>query len=644
MKTKIHKNILKNLWASLKPALLRFPALFVLGLVVAVCISLNSSSWELFNTSGLDSDSMQWKELVARREAFNARMLSFILPGCWGMVLSVLLQLLCERLPAQWLRGRPRLTKLLPPVVQGALVLLALFPASLCFMRTDSRTWLVFWGVLIALCAGIVFVLMRRYQPGIVVPNGIIAGIVASIACGCVVAGLELIYLAVTQLIFKVPDPADSIITALLGFIPFFVLFWGLFVAYATRAEEEMVIPKAYRVIMLMILLPLYVVLLAVLYAYLLKSLVTLTMPSGKINPFVSFATAFYIFFCFAVAPYQTRFTELFKKICPFVLIPLVAVQCMAFALRVSAYGFTQARVASLLYILFSICCIVLVIVRQGRLMHWAPAALAVCALIGSVSPLNIMDSTLRSQSGRIFRVYRTHGLLSSAGGTKQLVAEGAAAALSGEEKALVVDAWGCIDPEETPRPWMERARVVNEDTSPEYKMKGGELVAEPRISYSFERLFGFPYSWDYGQQHGYKLAYRTDSSDKPLDVSQFQSVWKLELELRHPETVRSASNESTPPGERRITVGYGATLPDGSLEHSYDITEEIRRRLKRYDWDESLGRIADAPDRDERIFLTMPDGITLVLTHVSLSESYMPDGQPERYTGSASISGYACR
>ncbi|HBG65512.1 MAG TPA: hypothetical protein DDW78_03465, partial [Treponema sp.] len=150
--------------------------------------------------------------------------------------------------------------------------------------------------------------------------------------------------------------------------------------------------------------------------------------------------------------------------------------------------------------------------------------------------------------------------------------------------------------------------------------------------------------SWDYGQQHGYKLAYRTDSSDKPLDVSQFQSVWKLELELRHPETVRSASNESTPPGERRITVGYGATLPDGSLEHSYDITEEIRRRLKRYDWDESLGRIADAPDRDERIFLTMPDGITLVLTHVSLSESYMPDGQPERYTGSASISGYACR
>ena len=639
---KTRKNIFKSLWASLKPALLRFPALFVLGFVVAVCAALSTSAGDLFSTKDITYSSPQWHEIYARREAFEARMTSFILPGCWGMMLSVLLQLLCERLPDAWRSRCPRFAKLLPAAVQIALAVLALFPGSLFFTDTNSRTWLVFTGILCALVAVTGFVLMRRYQPGIVVPNAIIANIVAGIACGCVVAGLELIYMAFDQLIFKVPEPADTIIPALLGFIPFFVLYWGLFTAYVTRAEEEMVMPKPYRIIALMILLPLYVVLIAVLYIYLIKSLVTLSIPSGKINPFVSCATAFYVFFWFATAPYQTRFTELFRKIGPFVLMPLVATQCIAFAVRISAYGYTQSRVASLLYILFSIGCIVFALVRQGRYMHWVPALLAVFVLAGSISPLNIMDSALHSQSGRIFRVYRGHGLLSSGCGKTTLDAENAAAQLTAEEKALVVDAWHTISPKDTPRPWMEAAKTVTDDF--DYKMKGGKLTKEARITYSFEKLFGFPYSSHYGEEHGYRLAYRTDSSGEALDVSAFQSVWELHSWNYNENEKDGVPYDSDDTDEMRICVGYGRYIERGMYEHSYELTEEILSRMERYDWDESQGKIRDVKDNNERLFLTMPDGTTLVLTQVSASQDYEADGSPSKYGRNMTVSGYACR
>ncbi len=631
------KNIFKKLWASLKPAVLRFPALFALGLLAAVCLSLKTSAWKLFSTADADivCDSLQWHEIIARREVFEARMLSFILPAAWGMVISVLLGLLYEPLPKE------RAGRALPGIVQGAVFVLSLFPASLFFATVTSLTWIVFWGVLLALSAACAFILMRQYGTELVVPNCIIAGIIAGIACGCVMAGLNLIYLAVKQLLVKIPEPADTVIGCLLNFIPCLVLFTGLFVAYTTKPKEDIAVPKAYRAIMLYMLLPLYVMLVAVLYCYLLKSLVMRTMPSGKINSFVSCASAGYVFFLFATAMYKTRFTDLFKKAGPFVLLPLLVTQCIAFALRVSAYGYTQARVASLLYILFSTGCLVLCIIGNdckkdfGR---YIPAILALFLLAGSITPLNIKASAERSQTARIFRIYRSHGMADVANGV----------GLSEQEKAAIVDAWLTLSPKESRYPWAERARYETKDVV--YRIEKGSLVTKAVIKYDFEKLFGFAYSREYGKAHGYTLAYRTDSASKPLDVSRFSSVWRLlpvsqeyyDVAWREPE---DAATPESPNAERKIIVGYGERLPDGGYEHSYDITAEIRSHLKRMDWNEALGKIEDAPCGEERLFLSMPDGTTLVLTEVYLEEEYDADGKRTRYgTSYVSIGGYACR
>ena len=609
----------------MKPALLRFPALFVLGLVVSVCLSLQSASWRLFYTAGMDSDSLQWHEMAARRNAFESLLRSFALPGLWGMALSVLLQLLCERIN----HLRLKQSRLLPLLVQGAVCVLSLFPASLFFRGDTSLMWIVFFGVFAALCAGIAFVLMRSGDAELVVPNCVMASLIAGIACGCVSAGGSLVYLAVKLLLVSVPEAVDEVIGYLILFTPSFVVFTGLFVAYTTRPAEEISIPKAYRVIMLYILLPLYTLLVAVLYGYLLKSLVTRTMPSGKINPFVSCATAFYLFFYFAVSMYKTRFVELFRKAGPFVLLPLVAIQCLAFGLRVSAYSYTQARAASLLYIVFSVACLVLAVLRRGKYMAFAPCLLAVFLLVGSIGPLNIKACAVRSQSARIFRIYRSHNL--AVGG------EGASRKLSEEEKAVIVDAWRCLDAEEDRYAWAEGARY--ESDALRYAIRNGALVSERVVRYDFDRLFGFPYSAEYGKSHGYVLAYRTDTSEEALDVSSFHAVWQLEnlYEMKDGTAIDEDADDSP----NRICVGYGRRHSE-DWEHSYDITDELYSRLERMDWDESLGAIADAPCHEERLFLSMPDGTTLVLTQVERECHYDADGKLT--FDNASVRGYACR
>ncbi|MDE6719948.1 MAG: DUF4153 domain-containing protein, partial [Treponemataceae bacterium] len=173
----------------------------------------------------------------------------------------------------------------------------------------------------------------------------------------------------------------------------------------------------------------------------LLKCLFTLTMPVGKINPFVSLATGFFLFFYFAALPYESPFLAFFRKYGAIFLLPLVAAQIAAFAIRIDAYGYTPVRVASLLYIIFSIASCALTFVRRGKYMPVAFLIFAALCLLGSATPLNVIDVAMRSQVARIVRIYRAHDLL--ADGVP--VAEGAAEALSAEEKRTVYESWNAL-------------------------------------------------------------------------------------------------------------------------------------------------------------------------------------------------------
>ncbi len=411
------------MWRSVKPAATRFPALFVLGIVAAVAVALRCSSYELLRSAtSADTDLFEW------------RMERIAWAGVWGMLLSVLAQLILER-------QHGRRVQLVAQAVVFAVSLFALPPLFSLINKAYCFTFLLLPGVPIALAAGIVFLLARTQGIELTIPNCVISALIAGIASLCAMAGLLVVFFAFTELIVELPDAGREVVLYLLVFLPLIAVQAGIFIAFAAREREQISLPAAYKVIILRILLPIGIALLAVLYAYLLKCLFTLTMPVGKINPFVSLATGCYLFFYFAALPYESPFLAFFRKYGAIFLLPLAAAQIAAFAIRIDAYGYTPARVASLLYIIFSVASCALTLVRGGKYVRGSFLIFAALCILGSATPLNVIDVAMRSQVARIVRVYRAHGLL--ADGVP--VAKGAAEALSAEEKRTVYESWDAL-------------------------------------------------------------------------------------------------------------------------------------------------------------------------------------------------------
>ena len=184
------------------------------------------------------------------------------------------------------------------------------------------------------------------------------------------------------------------------------MFFVNTFAQYLFYRREEESSGKAFKVIMLYILLPVFVVLLAVLYAYLFKALMVRTLPNGQINLFVSCASCAYIVFYFVLREHEAvPAVRAFYRFGALVLIPLVCVQIVAVGIRLHAYGFTGWRFSSLLFIIFLAVMLALSFVKNGSFAHYGLLFLAAVILFASVTPFNLINSAYKSQYARMEKI-----------------------------------------------------------------------------------------------------------------------------------------------------------------------------------------------------------------------------------------------
>ena len=168
-----------------------------------------------------------------------------------------------------------------------------------------------------------------------------------------------------------------------------FVFGVNTFTYYLFNRRQDESSGKAFKVITLYILFPVFSILILILYIYLLKALFLLKLPNGQINWFVSFASCFYIVFYFILREYdELPVIKFFYKFGAFAFIPLIIIQIYAYFIRVNAYGFTGYRYSSLLFIIFSIITIALTFIKKGKYVNWAIIALTAIVLFDSVTPL----------------------------------------------------------------------------------------------------------------------------------------------------------------------------------------------------------------------------------------------------------------
>ena len=190
----------------------------------------------------------------------------------------------------------------------------------------------------------------------------------------------------------------------------------NIFCYYLFYHRQEESSGKAFKVITLYILFPVFAILLLILYIYLIKALVLLKLPNGQINWFVSFASCFYIVFYFILREYdQLPVIKFFYKSGAIPFIPLIIIQIYAYFIRVNAYGFTGYRYSSLLFIIFSIITIALTFIKSGKFSRYAIPLLTLIVLFDSLTPWNLINMAHKSQFNRMMKVLNKYDLYDSA-------------------------------------------------------------------------------------------------------------------------------------------------------------------------------------------------------------------------------------
>ena len=211
----------------------------------------------------------------------------------WFMLFGLLGQLLREKssLACPWL---PWVTAAIGGAVGGGLFAAVLLPDP-----PPDALWaaMLYGGVTLAGLAAAVFLLYTDANKDSLFAalgkNLLFTGAV----CGIVTAGLSLCLVAIDQLLVPV---AEAVLLRVLPF-PWMALLPCLFCAQLPQIGQASPLPRGLKLALGRAALPLYLVLIGILYGYLAKILFTWNMPSGTVNWFASLALAGYLFFWLAL-------------------------------------------------------------------------------------------------------------------------------------------------------------------------------------------------------------------------------------------------------------------------------------------------------------------------------------------------------
>lgn len=190
-----------------------------------------------------------------------------------------------------------------------------------------------------------------------------------------------------------------------------FSLFAGGFQFFlAWIPKEAGPVPAALTWVLRRLLFPVYLVLLAILYGYLGKIGVTGTLPSGEINWFASLAVLGYAVFYFLDPLPEGKPYQWWSRYGALLLVPVTAVQIWCVSIRLSAYGLTMPRYASLLCTFFGFFVMAAGLFRRGRFLLY-PLAAALLLLV-TVTPFHLRQVPLRDQEMRAQQVMEAAGMM----------------------------------------------------------------------------------------------------------------------------------------------------------------------------------------------------------------------------------------
>jgi len=267
---------------------------------------------------------------------------------------------------------------------------------------TDVYVTMGYLGVTFAVVACIIFFLYNEYNKELLAPH-LLKGFVFSGAVAAILqGGLTLCIVAFDAIVLDIPEMYKYI--AILGVFTGVLVAVNLFLSGVPKNGEVIVLPKVVKILLGIIGLPIYLLLLTILYVYLAKILITWNIPSNEINLYASFAALFFILFYFTLGSYRTenKMIDLFMKWGKYALIPIILVQLYAINIRVSAYGITTLRYISIILVAIVLTFLILAIVNKGKYLKTIFVVIATVAIVFTFTPLNVIDVPDKVQYNRL--------------------------------------------------------------------------------------------------------------------------------------------------------------------------------------------------------------------------------------------------
>ena len=398
---------------------------------------------------------VQWYDYPVNYEIFY----KLITAAIFGTFFSVFMRLLYEKCALKILNT--------PVCVVTPVVLEALFFAMLCLV-SESYALMSLIGLISVSALMCVYMLMKDDGDHRAVPNLVKNTVFCGFVISVLFAGISICILAFTTLIFS--DNSGNLfltVTELLWVIAFPIMF----MTFIPFEGEEFPMPaKAYKATVLYAELPVFLLLIGILYIYFIKILVLFSLPSGKIDWYASYAGVFYILNYMGLKYYEdkNKFARFFVRFGGLLMLPVVAVQCIAVGVRVANYGLTTARTASIAFIVVTVAFMVSSLVKAFDIKK-AFLFSSALLLVLTVSPLNFMSIPVYQQSAALKNVLSKNGMLDG----EAIVPNGD---IADEDKAKIISSYDYL------------MYYAPDEITPSY-------IAETSAE-AFEDVFGFEKSY----------------------------------------------------------------------------------------------------------------------------------------------------
>lgn len=275
------------------------------------------------------------------------------------------------------------------------------------------------------------------------------------------------------------------------------------------KKEASYSYPRVLDILVSNILIPLISIFSAVLIIYFLKILITGVWPVGQVGPMVLAYSAAGYFIYILSSRLENRFSVLFRKIFPIVLLPLVAMQFVSSYIRVEAYGITESRYYVILFGIFSVVCSLMLIFGKKKNPNSIVLLSAIFAVLSIIPPVDAFTVSKNSQEARLEEILIRNGMLNN----NEIVPN---EDISNEDKYEITNI----------SDYLARMGYLRDiEWFPE------QYISDSGYYRDFEKIYGFgPYYDSYSPDGAPRYVYVSLDDSREIDVTGYDRFIKLSI------------------------------------------------------------------------------------------------------------------